>query len=252
MPTLTRPNLPPLAYETLPATVPGKAGLFFIHGFRSDMHGQKALALAALAEEQGLAFTRFDCRGHGASGGDFVDFTIGGAIEDALAVFDACTEGKQIVIGSSMGGWVMLHLAMHRPERVAGLVGIAAAPDFPERLLRPALTDAQRAALEVGETLTLPSCYSDEIYPITPNFMTESRAHHVMQREALPIHCPVTLLHGLKDADVPWEESVQLAGKLATPEARIHLLKTGDHRLSEPAQLALLQREVQEMLAHLA
>jgi pimeloyl-ACP methyl ester carboxylesterase len=250
--SLTREDGTVLAYYK---TKPGKArtengpktpGLMFLGGFMSDMSGGKAQALEAYAAARGRAFLRFDYRGHGASSGRFEDATIGDWAGDALAILDERTEGPQILVGSSMGGWIMLLVALARPGRVAGLVGIAAAPDFTEDLIWARATPAQRAALESTGHVDNPSAYSDAPYRITRRLIEEGRDHLLLHRP-VALTCPVRLIHGLADPDVPWQTSLRLAEALHSTDVEITLVKGGGHRLSEPADLARLQRVIEAL-----
>jgi pimeloyl-ACP methyl ester carboxylesterase len=222
-------------------------GVVFLGGFMSDMTGTKAMTLEAFCRSRGQAFLRFDYRGHGASSGRFEDGTIGLWAEDALAAFDQLTEGPQVLVGSSMGGWIALLTALARRDRVAGLVGIAAAPDFTEDLLWDAFPPEQRMALTRDGMLRLPSEYSEQPYSITLKLIEDGR-QHLLLCNAIDLPCPVRLLHGMRDSDVPWNRSLVLADKLTTPDVRVDLVKDGDHRLSREQDLALLCRSVEELL----
>jgi len=215
----------------------------------SDMTGTKAVALEGLCRSQGRAFTRFDYSGHGQSGGAFTEGTIGAWTADALAVLDAVTAGPQVLVGSSMGGWIMTLVALARPARIAGLVGVAAAPDFTEDLLWPQTTDAQKAALERDGVYELPSDYGERPYPITKALIEDGRRHLVLRGE-IAIHCPIALVHGMKDAEVPFETSIKLARRLASNDVTVTLVKDGDHRMSEPAHLEHLFVALDRVLTH--
>ncbi|MFL5251699.1 MAG: alpha/beta hydrolase [Rhodopila sp.] len=219
----------------------------FLPGFRSDMTGDKATSLAAFCAERGLAMLRFDYSGHGASSGNFLDGTIGAWAADALAAVDALTTGKLILVGSSMGGWIALLTALARPDRMAALIGIAAAPDFTQRLMWDAMAPPERAVLERDGVLHVPSQYGDPT-PITLALIQDGARHQVLSGR-IPIHCPVRLLHGQADPDVPWELALEIARQVETPDVRITLVKDGDHRLSRPADLALLRQTVASLLA---
>jgi pimeloyl-ACP methyl ester carboxylesterase len=232
-----------LAHQHAPGDSPG---VLFCGGYTSDMTGTKALALEAFCREQRRAFTRFDYSGHGASSGDFADGTIGAWAEDALAVVDRVTEGPLLVVGSSMGGWIMLLVALARPERVRGLLGIAAAPDFTEDLLLPRATPEQRRALAEQGYWMQPSAYGGDPYPVTDRFIEEARAHLVL-RGPIPITCPVHLLHGQRDPDVPWQTALRLAERLESADVTIELIKAGDHRLSTPRDVARITAAVQRL-----
>lgn len=229
--------------------VAGKSpGVMFLGGFMSDMTGSKAMALEALCRRNGQAFVRFDYRGHGASSGRFEDGTIGAWAADALMVFDRLTQGPQILVGSSMGGWIAFLVARQRAARVAGLVGIAAAPDFTEDLIWATASPEIRDKLQRDGIYYEPSAYSDTPYGITMDLIRDGR-EHLLLRAPIALSCPVRLLHGMQDPDVPWQRSLLLADKLASTDVRIELVKDGDHRLSRDADLALLCRTVEELSA---
>ena len=238
-----------IAYHHTPGADPeGLApGVLFLGGFMSDMTGTKATALESWCVGEGLSFTRFDYQGHGASSGRFDEGTIGLWAEDALAVLDRVTAGPQILVGSSMGGWMMLLTALRRPERVAGLVGIAPAPDFTEDLMWDLFDEpVRRAILETGRWLR-PSDYGPEPQPITRALIEDGR-NHLLLRGPIAFDKPVRLLHGLRDPDVPWQVSLKLAEALTTDDVRVTLIKDGDHRLSRPQDIALLCRTVGELV----
>lgn len=221
-------------------------GLVFLGGFMSDMSGTKAMALEAYARRAERDFLRFDYRGHGASSGRFEDGTVGLWAADAIAALDALTAGPQILVGSSMGGWIMLLVALARPARVAGLIGIAAAPDFTEDLIWGRATPAQRAALARDGFVDRPSQYREEPYRITQRLIEEGRDHLLLGRP-IPLSCPVRLIHGMADADVPWQTSLRLAEALQSDDVEVTLLKAAAHRLSEPADLARLERSIEAL-----
>ncbi|GAB4394594.1 MAG: alpha/beta hydrolase [Kiloniellaceae bacterium] len=255
--SLTREDGTVLAYYK---TAAGKArtqgeksqpGLIFLGGFMSDMTGTKAVALETYARRAGRDFLRFDYRGHGQSSGRFEDGTIGDWLNDALAAIDRLTEGPQILIGSSMGGWIALLSARARPERVVGLIGIAAAPDFTEDLIWARATPEQRRALETAGFIDRPSEYSEEPYRITLRLIEEGRDHLLLQTP-IPVTCPVRLIHGLRDADVPWQTSLRLAEALEGADVEVTLVKSAAHRLSEPQDLERLERTIEEVTARVA
>ena len=218
----------------------------FLPGYMSDMTGAKALAVEAFSAKHGLACLRLDYSGHGASGGAFTDGTIGRWTDDALCLIDRLTTGPLVVVGSSMGGWIALLVALARPTRVAGLIGIAAAPDFTEELMWQAMMPAERASLERDGVLHVPSLYGDA-YPVTAGLIADGRTRLLLGRP-IPLHCPVRLLHGLRDADVPWQTSMRQAERLQSDDVQVTLVKDGDHRLSRPSDLALLGRTLGELL----
>lgn len=233
-----------IAYHASDGRCPG---IVFLGGFMSDMTGSKALALESYARREGRAFLRFDYQGHGASSGAFEEGTIGLWAADAIAALDALTEGPQVLVGSSMGGWIMLLTALARPERVAGLLGIAAAPDFTEDLMWQAFDEEQRATLERDGVLRQPSDYGDEPYTITLKLIEEGR-QHLLLRTPIPLTCPVRLIQGMADVDVPWQTAIRLAEALETEDVEVQLVKAGGHRLSEPDDLARLTRTLDDLL----
>jgi pimeloyl-ACP methyl ester carboxylesterase len=235
---LTTPQGRQIAHHRLSGSGPG---VVFLGGFRSDMGGTKALALQDWASARGRAFLRFDYSGHGESSGAFEDGCIGDWFGDALAAFDALTEGPQVLVGSSMGGWIALLLARARPDRVAGLVGIAAAPDFTEDSLWSGMTEAERATLAAEGRIERPSEYSEGPYVFTRKLVEDGREHLVL-RAPLPLPCPVRLLQGTEDADVPPSVALRLLDHATGPDIRLTLVKGADHRFSSPQCLDLLVR----------
>ena len=221
----------------------GRPGVVFLGGYGSDMTGGKASALEAHCRARGLDFLRFDYTGHGHSSGRFEDGTIGQWSKDALLAFNQLTDGPQILIGSSMGGWIMLNVALARPARIAGLIGIAAAPDFTEELIWRGISTETRATLR-----------RDGIWhpeggglPVTHALIEDGRKH-LRLLAPIPIDVPVRLLHGTNDTSVPWQVSVRLAERLAGRDVTVTLVKNGDHRLSEPADLARLTATLDELV----
>lgn len=232
-----------LAFVQHPGAGPG---VVFLGGFNSDMTGTKAQFLDGWAHEQGRAFLRFDYSGHGQSSGAFEQGCIGDWYQDALAVLDHLTQGPQILVGSSMGGWIALLLARARPERVAALVGIAAAPDFTEDSMWAGFDEGQRAALLRDGHVDLPSDYSAEPYRITRRLIEDGRRHLVL-RTSLDLPFPVRLLQGTEDTDVPMSVALRLMEHAASPDLRLTLVKGADHRFSNPENLALLAQTLQEL-----
>lgn len=223
-------------------------GVVFLGGFRSDKEGTKALALEAWAARRGRAFLRFDYSGHGASSGAFTDGCIGDWFEDARAALMALTEGPQVLVGSSMGGWIALLLARAQPETVAGLVTVAAAPDFTEDLMWAGFSETQRRALTKEGQVDLPSDYSDAPYVITRRLIEEGRAH-LLLRDPLHLPFPVRFLQGTADVDVPVAVAIRLMEHVTGADIRLTLVKGADHRFSTPDCLALIERSVEEVLA---
>jgi len=232
-----------LAYHRSAGAGPG---VVFLGGFKSDMTGSKALALEAWAQARGRAFLRFDYLGHGQSTGDFEEGTIGRWAADAVAALDALTEGPQILVGSSMGGWIMLLAALARPQRTAALVGIAPAPDFTEALMWAAFDAEQRDRLEREGRLPLPSPYAEEPTVVTRRLVEEGR-DHLLLAQPIPLDCPLRILQGLRDPDVPWEWALKLEAAYAGEDVRVTLIKDGDHRLSRPQDLALLTATLDDL-----
>ncbi len=233
-----------LAYHYTPGSAPG---VMFLTGFKSDMEGGKALALEAHCKARGQAFTRFDYRGHGESSHAFEDGTIGAWADDAIAVLDAVAAGPQILVGSSMGGWIMLLAALARTERIAGLVGIAAAPDFTEDLIWDAFDADQQAAIKRDGYIELPNCYDDEPYRIVWPLIEEGR-NHLLLRDTIDLNVPVRLIQGMLDEDVPWRTALAIQEKIVSDDVDVVLVKDGGHRLSEPQDLDRLCRVVDTLL----
>jgi len=218
----------------------------FLPGFKSDMTGDKATMLAAFCAERGQAMLRFDYSGHGASGGRFEDGTITRWRDDALALMDHLAPEGLVLVGSSMGGWMALLAALARPDRVAGLVGIAAAPDFTETLMWEAMTFEERRTLMRDGVLPVPSQYG-EPYKVTRALIEDGRSH-LLLAAPIALACPVRLLHGQRDPDVPWELSLRIAEQVSSDDVQVILVKDGDHRLSRPGDLALLRRTLGPLL----
>jgi pimeloyl-ACP methyl ester carboxylesterase len=236
--SLARPDGAAIAHNQLAGAGPG---IVFLGGFRSDMTGTKALFLDDFCRQRGRAYVRFDYFAHGQSSGDFADGTMARWRDDAIAVIDSLTEGPQILVGSSMGGWIMVLAALARPERVAALVGIAAAPDFTSDLLPQRLTETQRRMLREEGRLLLASPYDPAGYLYT-RALVEDGDRNLVLRGDIPLTCPARLLHGMADESVPWRQSLKLAEKLQSRDVTLTLVKDGDHRLSRHEDLARLAR----------
>lgn len=244
---LARADGATIAYRRRDAAGAGVSwpGVVFLGGFASDMGGTKAAALDGFCAARGQAYLRFDYWGHGDSSGAFDAGTISRWTGDALAVLDGLTQGPQILVGSSMGGWIMLNAALARATRVAALVGIAAAPDFTEAIWHG--LGAQGQAQLVGDGhIFLPSDYSAAPYPVTAGLIEDGRAHLRLQGP-LPIDRPVRLLHGMNDTDVPWRTALDIAERLQAADVQVTLIKDGDHRLSRDQDLALLFRTIEAL-----
>jgi pimeloyl-ACP methyl ester carboxylesterase len=236
---LSRADGATIAYHRRLGTGPG---VVFLGGFMSDMTGTKATRLDAFCVARGQGYLRFDYFAHGASSGDFAEATVGRWAEDAVAMLDALTAGPQILVGSSIGGWIMLLAAVARPERVAALVGIAAAPDA-TALMWDAFSAADREALLRDGAIRRPSAYSAAGYLYTRKLIEDGR-RHLLLHAPIPVRAPVRLLHGMQDPDVPWQQSLALAERLESADVQLVLVKDGDHRLSTERDLALLERTI--------
>lgn len=226
---------------------PGQGpGVVFLGGFMSDMTGSKALFLQDWAERQGRAFLRFDYSGHGQSSGAFEDGCIGDWVEDAVAVIGALTTGPQVLVGSSMGGWIALQIAREMPDRVKALVGIAPAPDFTEDSMWAGFSATQRAELMETGRIVIPSDYSESGYPITRRLIEEGRQRLVL-RSPLRLPFPVRILQGTADTDVPVAVALRLMDHADCPDLRLTLVKGADHRFSTPECLAMIATAVNEV-----
>lgn len=224
----------------------GNPGFFFLTGLKSDMHGQKAVALDRFAQARGLGAVRFDYFGHGASSGKFEDGTISRWLANTLEVFDDVTRGPQIVVGSSLGGWLALLLALARPDRVKGLILIAPSPDFTEIMLEDLPPEAEALFAE-GKPWPRPSDYDDEPYLISKALLEDGKKHLLLDG-TIDIQQPVRILHGMEDADVPWARSLQLVEALGGNDVTLKLIKHGDHRLSDAAGLTALTEALKDIL----
>ena len=237
---LVRPDGLRLAYRHRAGRGPT---LLFLPGYMSDMEGSKAAALDQWAAEAGRAMVRFDYAGNGASEGRFADGTLASWRDDVLLMLDAVTTGPVVLVGSSMGGWLALLVALARPDRVAAIIGIAAAPDFTDW----GFTDADKALLATEGRIEEPTPYGDQPYVTTLAFWQSGQALRVLDK-AIAIDCPVRLLQGQEDADVPWETALRIAGRLRSADVQTLLIKDGDHRLSRDADIALLISTVATVL----
>lgn len=223
------------------------AGLIWLGGFMSDMRSTKPTFLDQYAAKEGRAFLRFDYSGHGQSEGHFEDGTIGAWLEEALAVIRAESAGPQILVGSSMGGWLALlcahALAQAQSEPLAGLVLLAPAVDMTQRLIFEKLSPEARAKIETEGRWLMPSTYSAAPYPITRRLIEEGRRHLILEA-TIRTHCPVHILQGMQDEDVPWQYAMTLVEHLAGDPVVLSLVKDADHRLSRPTDLALLAQAI--------
>ncbi|MGR6328539.1 alpha/beta fold hydrolase [Sphingomonas sp. XXL09] len=234
---------PRLAYHHTPGAGPT---IVFLPGYASDMTGTKATALEAWAQANGRGFLRFDYAGCGQSEGAFADQTLAGWRDDVLAMLDSVATGPVVLVGSSMGGWLMLLAAKARPEQVVGLVGIAPAPDFTDWGFT---TDEKIAMLQTGR-LERPNAYGPEPTLYTRAFFSSGEANRLMFGE-IPFDGPVRLVQGQRDADVPWHRATHLAGLIRSADVQTWLVKDGDHRLSRETDIALVIRAVEDVLHRL-
>lgn len=232
-----------LAYQKIPGRSPG---ILFLGGFRSDMLGTKASYLANVCREKGQAFLCFDYAGHGLSSGHFTENTIGDWKQNALTVFDQLTEGSQILIGSSMGGWLMFLLARERMNRLQGLVGIAAAPDFTSDI-KDTLSEEHRKSLDTLGVCYMQNEWDGEMYPISQKFLNDGHQHHILS-QPLTLSCPLRLLHGTRDEVVSWQKSLKLLECIESDDAHLTLIKEGDHRLSNELQLRLIAKTAFDLI----
>ncbi len=242
---LDRPNGDYVAYHKTEGNAPT---VMFCGGFMSDMTGTKATTLEDFCRARGQGFVRFDYRGHGVSSGRFEDGTIGDWTNDAIAIIDDVTEGPLIIVGSSMGGWIMLLAALARKERVQGLVGVAAAPDFTSRMLSTELTEAQREELSRTGQTAISSDYDERPYIITQDLILDGNARCLLTGP-IDLNCPIRLLHGMKDEAVPWQSAMAILELTKSDDVSATYIKNGDHRLSEPSDLARLCAAVAELSA---
>lgn len=240
----------PIAYRRIEGRAPG---LVWLGGYRSDMLGTKAETLSTWAAGHGHAFLRFDYSGHGESGGVFAEGTISKWLDESLAAFRSLTSGPQVLVGSSMGGWIALRLVQElrkagEGERIAGLVLLAPAPDFTAELIEPALTKKQQRDLEKQGYFEEKSEYSPEPNIYTRALIEDGRLNRVMTGR-IDTHCPIHVLQGMADPDVPHDHALKLVGLLPADDVTLSLIPDGDHRLSRPQDLDLLVRSVEGIVA---
>ena len=220
----------------------------FLCGYASDMSGTKARFLEARCRARGQAYLRFDYQGHGESSGDFVDGSVGMWSEDARLLVEGVTQGPLVLVGSSMGAWIMLIVALALKDRVAALLGVASAPDFSEDLILPALDAAQAETLAREGAVHLRSRYADDPHTVSRQFLEDGR-RHLLLRSPIGLGCPVRLIHGLEDPDVPWQTAVRLARALQSREVMLTLVKGGGHRLSEPHELEIIDNTLRTLIS---
>lgn len=236
-----------IAYRKFLPKKTNKQGLVFFGGFNSDMEGTKAQAIAKYAEEKDYDFIRFDYSGHGNSSGNFVDGSIDTWLKDALHVIDELTDKPQILIGSSMGGWIMLLAALARQNKISALLGLAAAPDFTEELIWNYLSDDQKNELSKNKQILYSNEFCEDAYPISEKLITESRPHLLLDKE-IPLNLPIHLIQGMNDKDVPFSTAIRIAEKVQSQNVKISLLKDSGHRLSSFKELEFIFNSIEELM----
>ncbi|XP_078355055.1 palmitoyl-protein thioesterase ABHD10, mitochondrial-like [Oculina patagonica] len=233
------------AYRQTPGKTPG---VIFLPGLMSNMEGTKAMALERYCRSIGHSYVRFDYRGHGMSSGTSQKCTIGMRKEDVLTILDNVTKGPQILVGSSLGGWIMLLAAMAKPDQIKGLVGIASAVEFLQRRY-DSLPDTIKTEVESTGKWIIPSEYSsEEPYVLDLRVIKEARQHILKENELYPIHCPVRLIHGMKDSTVPYQVSLDLVNQLESDDVHVTLIKDGGHRLSDVSNLQFITRTLGNLI----
>jgi pimeloyl-ACP methyl ester carboxylesterase len=241
---LSRQDGTSIAYNRLKGK---SAGVVFLGGFMSDMTGSKAIALETHCKQRGQAFLRFDYSGHGQSSGAFSDGTVSKWTDDAIFAIEKLSDGPQVLVGSSMGGWIMLLAALRMQKKVAGLIGLAAAPDFTEDLIAHELNDEQRLSMQRDGFVLVPCDYDDKPYTITQSLIDDGR-NNLLLNNSISLNQPVRLIQGLKDKDVPWGTALNLQEKLTSDNVETTLVKNGDHRLSGPHDIKRLTKTLDLLL----
>ncbi|XP_007469213.1 PREDICTED: mycophenolic acid acyl-glucuronide esterase, mitochondrial [Lipotes vexillifer] len=245
---LSRPDLPNLAYKRLKGKSPG---IIFIPGYMSNMNGTKALAIEEFCKSLGHAYIRFDYSGVGNSDGNLEECTVGKWRKDVLSIIDDLAEGPQILVGSSLGGWLMLHAAIARPQKVVALIGVATAVDGLVTQFNQLPVEAKKE-IEMKGVWSMPSKYSEEgIYRIQYSVIKEAE-HHCLLHSPIPVNCPIRLLHGMKDDIVPWHTSMQVADRVVSTDVDVILRKNSDHRMKEKADIQLLVYTIDDLIDKLS
>lgn len=246
---LDRDDLPRLAYRKTKASEEGRnlPTVMFCGGFKSDMEGTKAAYFEKQCQDRGQAYIRFDYSGHGSSEGKFEEGTIGSWTADALAIFDELIDGPVLLVGSSMGGWISLLLALERSDRVAGLIGLAAAPDFSREMHDQRFSDQMREKLQSDGFIYLPNDYG-EPYTITKELIEDGEKHCLLDG-VIDLKMPIRLIQGMKDADVEWQTTHRIKNAIipVNDDVEVILIEEGDHRLSSPEQLELIDRQINNL-----
>ncbi|XP_058919589.2 LOW QUALITY PROTEIN: palmitoyl-protein thioesterase ABHD10, mitochondrial [Kogia breviceps] len=245
---LSRPDLPNLAYKRLKGKSPG---IIFIPGYISNMNGTKALAIEEFCKSLGHAYIRFDYSGVGNSDGNLEECTVGKWRKDVLSIIDDLAEGPQILVGSSLGGWLMLHAAIARPQKVVALIGIASAVDGLVTQFNQLPVEAKKE-IEMKGVWSMPSKYSEEgAYHIQYSVIKEAE-HYCLLHSPIPVNCPIRLLHGMKDDIVPWHTSMQVADRVVSTDVDVILRKNSDHRMKEKADIQLLVYTIDDLIDKLS
>ncbi|UTO55623.1 alpha/beta hydrolase [Neoehrlichia mikurensis] len=249
--TLDHKNNHRIAYRQL-KTNNNLPSILLLGGFGSSMYGEKATALYNYCKKCNLNLTVFDYLGHGNSSGNFIDYTINDWYQNCISIIESLTNGPQIIIGSSMGGWLMLLIALTHPSKVAGLIGLAPAPDFTENVIFAALTPEEKNLLQNNHPVTVTFTYSkdeDRSYNITNNFIKDGRKHLLLNNNNININCPIILIHGMNDLAIPYETSIHIAKKVTSTNVNLYLIKSGDHYLRDKHSLNLTFNSIQSLLA---
>ena len=223
-------------------------GVVFIHGFMSNMTGVKAVCLEQWCQAQKRAFLRFDCFGHGQSSGDFQDGTVGRWVDDTVTVLKELTDGPQILVGSSIGGWIALLAALQWPARIAGFVGLAVAADFTEDIIWRRLSYAQRKEIARHHVLYIPDHDNSESSCIISRALIADGRRHLLLKGNIAVTCPIRLIHGLGDREVPWQTALRLQEKIVSSNVIITLIKDGNHSLSRKKDLEYLIKVVKDLI----
>ena len=240
--TITHPDGSRLAFFSFKGSEPG---IIFFPGYKSDMNGSKACSIQKYCKEKKISFTKFDYSGHGRSDGNFINGTISRWLKDSLLIFDSVTIGKQILIGSSMGSWIMFLLANQRKKRVAGMIGIASAPDFTKFFYENSSLNVKNDLKNNG-VYWQNSEYSDEKTPITNKFINDSKNFFILDKK-ITLNCPISLVHGLNDKDVSYLRSIELGKNISSKHLSFYFFPEGDHRLSKPKEISSLIKIIDEI-----
>ena len=219
----------------------------FFHGFMSDMLGSKPAAIQKYCQKNKFNYLKFEYSGHGKSSGNLEKLTLSHWIKDAISILDCVTEGPQIIVGSSMGAWIMIHLALLRPNRITGLIGISSAPDFTENLIWKNASNEERSYLQKNKIWRQPSNEEGIETVITLDLIEDGRKHLILH-DQIPINVPVRLIHGTDDRTVPWETSVKLMQKITSDNITLNLIKGGHHRLSRIEEIKILLDAIRDLI----